>query len=315
MTEMSPKKIAVLIPCYNEAQTVANVIRDFRKALPNADIYVYDNNSTDDTDKKALKEGAIVRYEHKQGKGQVVRRMFQEIEADCYILVDGDSTYFGKDANKMVHDVLVDGYDMVVGDRLSSSYFIENKRHFHNFGNVLVRFLINHTFKSDIRDVMTGYRAFSRRFVKTFPVLSHGFEIETEMTIHALDKNMAVKNEVITYADRPAGSSSKLNTFADGARVIKTIMQFQCCYTPLKFFGFLAAIIGIISFYLQIPVFAEYFRTGLVQRFPTLIFAGYLMVVAIICLFAGIILQVVKRQNDQDFEFRLQETYFSKSRT
>ena len=212
------EKIAVLIPCYNESKTIKKVIKDFKRELPEAIIYVYDNNSKDGTDKIAKKAGAIVRYERKQGKGNVIRSMFRDINAECYIMIDGDDTYPAEYARKMCDLVLKNGSDMVIGDRLSSTYFTENKRPFHNIGNVIVRKLINMIYKSDIRDVMTGYRAFSYQFVKTFPVLSKGFEIETEMTIHTLDKNMLVDNVVIEYRDRPEGSKSKLNTYSEIGR-------------------------------------------------------------------------------------------------
>lgn len=242
-----PDKIAVLIPCYNESKTVAKVIRDMRKALPEAVIYVYDNNSTDGTDEIARKEGAIVRYELQQGKGNVIRSMFRDIDAQCYLMVDGDDTYPAEFAAEMCEKVLKNGTDMVVGDRLSSTYFTENKRPFHNFGNSIVRGSINRLFKSDIKDIMTGYRAMSYRFVKTFPVLSRNFEIETEMTIHAIDKNMQVENVIIEYRDRPEGSESKLNTYADGFKVLKTIMRMFKNYKPLEFFSIIAAVLFVIG--------------------------------------------------------------------
>ena len=233
-------RIAVLIPCYNEEQTVFKVVSDFRKALPDAAIYVYNNNSMDRTVEEALKAGAIVRNEYQQGKGEVIRRMFREIEAECYLMVDGDDTYEASDAPKLCEEVLKRQADMVVGDRLSSTYFTENKRQFHNFGNSLVRFSINHIFHSDIKDIMTGYRAFSYDFVKTFPILSRGFEIETEMTIHAIDKRMNIRNVVIGYRDRPAGSESKLNTVSDGIKVLMTIGRMFLHHRPLEFFSIFA---------------------------------------------------------------------------
>ena len=217
------KKIAVLIPCYNESKTIEKVVKDYKEVLPEADIYVYDNNSSDKTDEIAKKAGAIVKYEYKQGKGNVIRTMFKDIDADCYLMIDGDDTYPKENAREMCELILEGKADMVIGDRLSSTYFTENKRPFHNFGNVLVRSLINNLFNSNVRDIMTGYRAFSYEFVKTFPVLSKGFEIETEMTIHALDKNFSLKEIAVEYRDRPAGSESKLNTFSDGFKVLKTI--------------------------------------------------------------------------------------------
>lgn len=300
-------KIAVLVPCYNESKTVQKVVRDWKAALPEAQIYVYDNNSTDGTDELAREAGAIVRYEHQQGKGNVVRRMFLEIDAECYIMVDGDDTYPAEEARVMVEEVLEHGVDMVIGDRLSSTYFEENKRPFHNFGNSIVRFAINHMFKTDIRDVMTGYRAFSYRFVKSFPVLSQGFEIETEMTIHAIDKNMSLKNHVITYRDRPEGSVSKLNTVSDGLKVLKTILHLFCDYKPLQFFGLLALILILLALLFFIPVFYEYLVTGLVERFPTLIVCGFCVIIAMMSFFSGMILQTFKHKERREFEFRLQE--------
>ena len=300
-------KIAVLVPCYNESKTVQKVVRDWKAALPEAQIYVYDNNSTDGTDELAREAGAIVRYEHQQGKGNVVRRMFLEIDAECYIMVDGDDTYPAEEARVMVEEVLEQGVDMVIGDRLSSTYFEENKRPCHNFGNSIVRFAINHMFKTDIRDVMTGYRAFSYRFVKSFPVLSQGFEIETEMTIHAIDKNMSLKNHVITYRDRPEGSVSKLNTVSDGLKVLKTILHLFCDYKPLQFFGLLALILILLALLFFIPVFYEYLVTGLVERFPTLIVCGFCVIIAMMSFFSGMILQTFKHKERREFEFRLQE--------
>lgn len=300
-------KIAVLIPCYNESKTIEKVVKDFREALPEAVIYVYDNNSTDGTDELARKAGAIVRYEHQQGKGNVIRRMFREIDAQCYIMTDGDDTYPAEFAPKMVSRVLDRKVDMVVGDRLSSTYFEENKRPFHNFGNSLVRKSINMLFKSDIKDIMTGYRAFSFEFVKTFPVLSKGFEIETEMSIHAIDKNMFVENEIIEYRDRPEGSVSKLNTYSDGFKVLKTIGRLYRNYKPLAYFGLIAAILCLVAFGFFVPVFVEYVNTGLVPKFPTLISCGFLMIAAIQAFFAGLTLQTIAQKNKQDFEMRLQE--------
>ena len=230
-------KIAVLIPCYNESKTIEKVVTDFKRVLPESVIYVYDNNSKDGTDEIARKAGAVVRYERQQGKGNVIRRMFAEIDAECYVMVDGDDTYPAECAREMVDTLLNDKADMVVGDRLSSTYFEENKRPFHNFGNSIVRWSINTLFKNDIKDIMTGYRAFSYRFVKTFPVLSKGFEIETEMSIHAIDKNMFVENVVIDYRDRPEGSESKLNTYSDGFKVIMTNVRLFRTYRPMAYFG------------------------------------------------------------------------------
>lgn len=268
-------KIAVLIPCYNESKTVAKVIRDMKKALPEAVIYVYDNNSTDGTDEIARKEGAVVRYEYQQGKGNVIRSMFRDIDAQCYLMVDGDDTYPAEFAAEMCSKVLEKGTDMVVGDRLSSTYFTENKRPFHNFGNSIVRGSINRLFKSNIKDIMTGYRAMSYRFVKTFPVLSRNFEIETEMTIHAIDKNMQVENVVIEYRDRPEGSESKLNTYADGFKVLKTIVKMFKNYKPLEFFSLIAAVLFVVGMVFFIPVLVHFLEVGTVEKIPTLIVSGF----------------------------------------
>ena len=298
-------KIAVLIPCYNEEKTIEKVVKDFKKHLPEAKIYVYDNNSTDNTVKLAKKAGAIVRYEYKQGKGNVIRRMFREIDAECYIMTDGDDTYPAENADAMSKLVLEKQVDMVVGDRLSSTYFTENKRPFHNFGNSLVRKTINILFKSDIKDIMTGYRAFSYNFIKTFPVLSQGFEIETEMSIHAVDKNLNVENFVIEYRDRPEGSVSKLSTYSDGFKVIWTIVRLYQTYKPFGFFSLLSLLLLIVSSIMFIPILINYFNTGLVPNYPTLIVSGFIAMAAIISFFAGLILQTIKRKNRQDFEINL----------
>lgn len=298
-------KIAVLIPCYNESRTIEKVVTDFKKALPEAVIYVYDNNSSDDTAKIAEKAGAVVRHEYMQGKGNVIRRMFREIDAECYVMTDGDDTYPAEYAVEMVARVLNRNADMVVGDRLSSTYFQQNKRPFHNFGNSLVRKCINVLFHNDIKDIMTGYRAFSYEFVKTFPVLSKGFEIETEMSIHAVDKNMFVENVVVDYRDRPEGSESKLNTYSDGMKVLKTIARLYRTYKPLGFFGIIAAILSLIAVVFFIPVATAYVHTGLVPRFPTLIACGFIMLTAIQAFFSGLILQTMVQKNRQDFEFEL----------
>ena len=298
-------EIAVLIPCYNESKTIGKVVRDFKEALPKAVVYVYDNNSKDKTDQIARQAGAVVRYEYQQGKGNVIRRMFREIDAKCYIMVDGDDTYPANEALKLCDAVLNRGADMVVGDRLSSSYFEENKRPFHNIGNSLVRGVINRMFKSDIRDIMTGYRAFSYQFVKSFPVLSKGFEIETEMSIHAIDKNMRVENVIIQYRDRPEGSVSKLNTYSDGFRVIMTIIKLYKNYKPMGCFTWISAILALISTLFLIPVIGEYLSTGLVERFPTLIVCCFVYIAAIQALFAGLMLSSMKQKNMQDFEMNL----------
>lgn len=298
-------KIAVLIPCYNESKTIDKVVTDFKKALPEAVIYVYDNNSTDHTDEIARKAGAVVRYEHQQGKGNVIRRMFAEIDAECYVIADGDDTYPAESAPQMVSKILDQKCDMVVGDRLSSTYFEENKRPFHGFGNKLVRAGINFLFRNNIKDIMTGYRAFSYRFVKTFPVLSKGFEIETEMSIHAIDKNMYVDNVIIDYRDRPEGSNSKLNTYSDGLKVIKTIVKLFRIYKPMHFFGFISLCLIALSVVMFIPVIADYLQTGLVPRFPTLIVSCFLGTAGIQSLFAGLVLDNIHQKSKQDFEMHL----------
>lgn len=305
-------KIAVLVPCYNEARTIEKVVRDFRAVLPEAVIYVYDNNSTDDTADIAARAGAVVRHEYKQGKGNVIRRMFREIDAECYIMTDGDDTYPAEFAPEMAQKVLERGADMVVGDRLSSTYFEENKRPFHNFGNDIVRRSINLLFKSDVKDIMTGYRAFSYEFVKTFPVLSKGFEIETEMTIHAIDKNMFIENVIVDYRDRPQGSESKLNTVSDGIKVIKTIIRLFKTYKPLAFFGLISALLALVSVAFFIPVLIDYAKSGLVERFPTLIVCGFVMIAAVQSFFSGVILQSLRHKEKQDFEMRLYQVHSAK---
>lgn len=298
-------KIAVLIPCYNESKTIEKVVKDFRRELPEAVIYVYDNNSSDHTDDIARVAGAVVRYEYQQGKGNVIRRMFSEIDAECYVMVDGDDTYPSDNVREMVNKVLFRHADMVVGDRLSSTYFEENKRPFHNFGNSIVRASINTLFKNDIKDIMTGYRAFSYRFVKTFPVLSKGFEIETEMSIHAIDKNMFVENVIIDYRDRPEGSESKLNTYSDGFKVLRTIVRLYSTYRPFACYGLWALMLFLLALVFFIPVFITYVKTGLVPNFPTLIVCGFAAIAAIQSLFAGLILKTIYQKNRQDFEIDL----------
>ena len=300
-------KIAVLIPCYNESRTIAKVVKDYREALPEAVIYVYDNNSTDDSPAIAKEAGAVVRYEYKQGKGNVMRRMFMEIDADCYLMVDGDDTYPADNAREMVDAVLSRKADMVIGDRLSSTYFSENKRKFHNFGNSIVKKSINVLFHSDITDIMTGYRAFSYRFVKTFPVLSEGFEIETEMTIHAIDKNMEVENVVVQYRDRPDGSESKLNTFGDGIKVLFTIINFYRVYKPLQFFAGLSFVMLVVAFIFFAPVFMEFLRTHEVSKIPTLVVCGFVALASIQSFFSGMILNSLKQKERQDFEIKLHQ--------
>lgn len=298
-------KIAVLIPCYNEAATIEKVVRDFRAALPEAVIYVYDNNSTDHTDDIARAAGAVVRYEHRQGKGNVIRTMFRDIEARCYIMADGDDTYPAQYARQMADAVLEGGADMVIGDRLSSTYFSENKRPFHNAGNVLVQKLVNLFFQGNITDIMTGYRAFSPLFVKSFPILSKGFEIETEMSIHALEKNFYLVSIPVDYRDRPEGSESKLSTFSDGSKVLMTIFRLVKDYKPLFFFSCAAAVLAAAAMILFIPVFIEYLNTGLVERFPTLIVAGFLALGGLLSFCCGLILDTVIKKDKQNFELWL----------
>ncbi len=300
--EKTDKRIAVLIPCYNESKTIAKVVADYQAALPEATVYVYDNNSTDGTDDIARKAGAEVRYEYRQGKGNVIRSMFREIDADCYIMIDGDDTYPAEHARKMCDKVLLDGYDMVIGDRLSGTYFQENKRPFHNFGNVLVRKLINTIFKSDVTDIMTGYRAFSKTFVKHFPILSEGFEIETEMTIHALDKNFLIAEIPVQYRDRPDGSVSKLNTYKDGFKVLMTVTRLFRDYRPYRFFLLFALFFLAVGLVLFIPVLYDYLQTGLVLRFPTLIVSGFLVTISILFFFVGLVLEVIGKKHRQLFE-------------
>jgi len=297
--------IAVLVPCYNESMTIKKVIEEFREALPESDIYIYDNNSEDHTDVFAREAGAIVRYERRQGKGNVIRTMFREIQADCYLIVDGDDTYPAASAREMADLVLNEKADMVIGDRLSSTYFTENKRRFHNSGNILVRKLVNRFFQGDITDIMTGYRAFSYTFVKSFPVLSEGFEIETEMTIHALDKHFNIRSIPVTYRDRPEGSVSKLNTYSDGAKVIGTIFKLLKDYKPLQFFSAIALLLAVYAAILFTPILLEFTRTGLVPRFPTLIVSGFSALSSILLFCCGLILHTESKRNRQNFEIQL----------
>lgn len=298
-------KTAILIPCYNEELTIGKVISDFKKELPDAVVYVYDNNSTDRSVECALAAGAVVRHEYHQGKGNVVRRMFREVDAEAYIMVDGDDTYPAEAAAGMLKLVLEKHADMVVGDRLSSTYAEQNKRRFHNMGNNLVRTFINRLFSSDIKDIMTGYRAFGYEFVKTYPVTSGGFEIETEMTIHAVYRNLQVRNVVIEYRDRPAGSESKLNTFSDGMKVLLTIARLYKNYCPMGFFGLIAAILALLSTFFFIPVWMEFLKTGLVPRIPTLIICGIVMVISLLMFIAGVILSTLQAQDRHEFEYKL----------
>ena len=302
-------KIAILIPCYNEEKTIEKVVRDAKAALPEAVIYVYDNNSKDRTVERAKKVGAVIRHEYMQGKGNVIRRMFREIDAQCYIMVDGDDTYPMEYAAQMAELVLYKHADMVVGDRLSTTYFTENKRPFHNFGNSVVRGSINTLFNSEIKDIMTGYRAFSYQFVKTFPVMSKGFEIETEMTIHAVNNNMQVENVLVEYRDRPEGSESKLNTFSDGFKVLMTIIRLFREYKPFQFFGLISLFLILLSVVFFVPVLIEYVETGLVLKFPTLIVCGFSALAAIQSLFSGLILQNIVQRDRKNFEMDLNRVY------
>lgn len=295
-------KIAVLIPCYNESLTIEKVIKDFQYVLPDATIYVYDNNSTDDTAEIARQAGAIVRYEYQQGKGNVIRSMFREVDAECYLMIDGDDTYPAENAREMADIILNNKAEMVVGDRLSSTYFEENTRPFHNLGNKTVRGLINLLFQNDVRDIMTGYRAFSYEFVKTFPVLSKGFEIETEMTIFALNRNLSIANVIIEYRDRPDGSESKLNTISDGLKVLRTIGRLFKNYKPLLFFSLISFLLLLIALILFVPIWLEFHQTGIVARFPTLIGTGFIGLAAIVLFISGLILDVISQQAKQDFE-------------
>lgn len=296
--------VAVLIPCFNEEKTIGKVVKDFLRVLPKTKVYVFDNNSTDRTVKIAKNAGAEIRKVTYQGKGNVVREMFRQIEADVYVMVDGDDTYDAADAKEMVKAVR-EGADMVIGDRLNSTYFKENKRFGHGFGNVLVRKLINVFFKSKIQDVMTGYRAFSRRFVKTCPIISNGFQVETEMTVHALDKKMSVLSMPIGYKDRPSDSPSKLNTYSDGIKVLAMIFNLVKEYRPLMFFSVLAALLFLLALGLGVPVISDYFATGLVERFPTLIVSGLLVVLAFLSFTTGLILDIIKKKSRQQFEIDL----------
>lgn len=298
-------QIAVLIPCYNEEKTIEKVVADAKVALPDAVIYVYDNNSSDQTAVLAERAGAVVHYEYQQGKGNVIRRMFREIDARCYVMADGDDTYPMESAVPMVEKVLNHQADMVVGDRLSSTYFAENKRPFHNFGNSIVRSSINRLFGCDIQDIMTGMRAFSYNFVKSFPVLSEGFEIETEMTIHAVNNHLQIENEIIEYRDRPEGSESKLSTYSDGIKVLGTIVKLYKNYKPMGFFGIFAAILAALAAILFFPVLGEYLKSGVVLRFPTLIVSGFAMIAALQSLFAGLILSNEAKNDRRQFEMTL----------
>jgi glycosyltransferase involved in cell wall biosynthesis len=295
-------RVAVLLPCYNERLTIERVVRDFREALPEAEIWVFDNNSTDGSPELAKAAGANVRRVSQQGKGHVVRRMFQDVDADCYLMADSDDTYPADAARSLIEPVLAGEADMVIGDRLSSTYAKENKRRFHGFGNWLVCSLIGWLFKQRVSDVMTGYRAFGWRFAKHCPVLSSGFEIETEMTIFALDKRMAIVEVPVAYRDRPEGSFSKLNTISDGYRVIGTIFALLRNYRPMFFFGWTGAALIVAAGLLATPVVVEFFRTGVVPRFPTFILACTLAICGALSFVCGLILASTKRYGDQLFE-------------
>lgn len=297
-------RVAVLIPCHNEESSIAQVISDFKSALSEAVVYVYDNSSSDRTAEVAVEAGAIVRREPQLGKGNVVRRMFREVQADCYLIVDGDGTYHAGDAPEMVKAVLEEQVDMVIADRLSTTYFQENKRRFHSFGNRLVRWLINRFWHTDIHDIMTGYRAFSRRFVKLFPVMSPQFEIETEMTIHALDKRFYIKEIPSQYSDR-ANGESKLNTYKDGVRIIRTIFALFKEYRPMLFFGTVGILLLCVALGIFIPILIEFFRTALVPRFPTLICACLIAMAGLMSVFTGICLDVILQMNRKNYELQV----------
>ncbi|WP_294343807.1 glycosyltransferase family 2 protein [uncultured Clostridium sp.] len=299
-------KIAVLVPCYNEELTIGKVVEDFKRELPEADIYVYDNNSKDNTSKIAEEKGAIVVKEYRQGKGNVVRSMFRDIDADIYIMVDGDDTYPAEAARDMIQPIINGEADMVIGDRLSNgTYFQENKRPFHDFGNNLVKGLIGLLFKNEIRDIMTGYRAFNRYFVKTMPVLSDGFQIETEMSIHALDKKFLLKEIPIDYRDRPEGSESKLSTFKDGYRVLSALGSLFKNYKPMAFFGIVTMVTFILGLLVGMPVVLEFVRTGFVSKVPSAILAVGFMVISILSLVCGVILDTIVKNNKMNYELYL----------
>ena len=304
---MPKSKTAVLIPCYNEALTIQKVIRDFKRELPEAEIYVYDNNSTDGSAELASEAGAIVRHEYRQGKGNVLRSMFSDIDADCYIMVDADDTYPAESAPEMERIILDGRADMVIGDRLNTTYFTENKRPFHDFGNRLVRWLVNVLFDGDLQDIMTGYRAMNRKFVKEYPLLSKGFEVETEMSMFALDGNYLVKEIPVDYRDRPAGSESKLNTFADGFRVLKMIMMLFRDYKPLLFFSTLSIVCFLLGTILFIPILHEFAVTHLVERFPTLFVSIFLYIASLLFFCSGMILDVLKNNQRKTRELLVKQ--------
>lgn len=299
-------KIAVLIPCYNEELTVKKVINDFQRELPNADIYVYDNNSKDDTAKIAKQEGAIVRREYRQGKGNVVRSMFADIDADIYVMVDGDDTYPASFVHKLIEPVKNGEADMCIGDRLSNgTYFKENKRLFHNFGNNIVKWSINVLFKSKLKDIMTGYRVFNKTFVKNMPIMSEKFEIETEMSLYALDKKYTIKEIPIDYRDRPKGSVSKLNTISDGIKVVRTIFKMYRSYYPFKFFMCISLVFVILSLIVGVPVIYEYFKNWYVSKLPSAVLASGLMTLAFVVGLCGMTLDVIARQNRENYAMQI----------
>ncbi|MCP1449361.1 glycosyltransferase family 2 protein [Priestia megaterium] len=299
-------KVAVLIPCYNEEVTIGKVIDDFKRELPSADIYVYDNNSKDRTSEIALEHGAIVKKEFKQGKGNVVRSMFQEIDADCYVMVDGDDTYPAEFVHQLIEPIRNREANMVIGDRLSNgTYLEENKRAFHNFGNNLVRSLINGLYKSNIKDIMTGYRAYDKLFVKSIPVMSPGFEIETEMSLHALDKRFRLKETAIDYRDRPEGSESKLNTFSDGFKVLRMIFTLFKEYKPLQFFSIWTVLFIVAGLAVGAPVLYEFFDTGFITKVPSSILATGLMVLGVLSFVCGLILDTIASLNRKQYELEL----------
>jgi len=298
-------KIAVLVPCYNEGQTIRKVVEDAKNALPEAVVYVYDNNSSDNTVEEARLAGAVVRHEYKQGKGNVIRRMFREIDAECYLMIDGDDTYPLDSAREMCDRVLMHQADMVVGDRLSSTYFTENKRLFHNSGNSVVRMLINKLFSADIKDILTGYRAFNYGFVKTFPVMSCGFEIETELSIHAVYNNLQVENVVVEYRDRPEGSESKLNTVSDGIKVLNMLARLFKNYKPMAFFSAIAAVLMLLSIGFFIPVLIKFMNLHIVDQIPTLVMCGFCAMAALQSFFSGMILSNMAQEDRRNFERQL----------
>ena len=299
-------KIAVLIPCYNEELTIEKVIKDFKKELPNADIYVYDNNSKDKTAEIAKKNGAIVKHEYRQGKGNVVRSMFRDVDADIYVMVDGDDTYPAEEVHKLIKPIVEGKADMVIGDRLTNgTYQKENKRHFHEFGNNLVRKSINILFKTNLKDIMTGYRVFNKIFVKNMPVMSPKFEIETEMSLHALDKKFIIEEIPIVYRDRPAGSVSKLNTVSDGIKVVETIIKMFKDFKPRQFFWIISLIFIILGLIVGIPVIIEFIKTSYITKVPSAVLATGIMIFALITAQCGVILDTVVKQNRENYELQL----------